>query len=333
MFASLVIAFTLFFAAVSAVEHDRSYYEAKFYSWMQEHSFNIPSGEVFVHYLNNFIQNDQFIEKQNARPNASYVSGHNQFSHMNLDEWQAYVRGFGGPQFPKTTSTHVVTAAPASVNWVTAGAVTPVKNQGQCGSCWSFSTTGALEGAGFITYGVLNSLSEQNFVDCDTTDQGCNGGLMDNAFSWAQKNGGVCSEAAYPYTSGTTGKAGTCKQSSCTKVTHSAPKGYTDVPKNSDSALMSALAKQPVSVAIDASCQAFQMYKSGVFTDSCGTRLDHGVLAVGYGTQDGKDYYYVKNSWAATWGAQGYIYLERGSAQGSKGNCGILSGPPSYPQV
>jgi len=155
---------------------------------------------------------------------------------------------------------------------------------------------------------------------------------MDNAFTWAKKNGGVCSEADYAYYSGTTKSAGTCAQSKCTIDAKVAPVSYTDVTTNSDAALMSALAQQPVSVAIEADQSAFQLYKSGVFTAACGTNLDHGVLAVGYGTLNGVDYYKVKNSWGVTWGMDGYILLQRGVSQ-KQGQCGILSGPPSYPNL
>lgn len=182
-----------------------------------------------------------------------------------------------------------LTSIPTSIDWTTKGAVTPVKDQGQCGSCWSFSATGALEGAYEIKYNKLVSFSEQNLVSCDNRsdggkDKGCSGGLMDNAFTWVTKNAGICTEAAYPYTSGTTKTDGTCDQSKCTKDANVAPKSHTDVTKNSDSAMMSALAQQPVSIAIEADQKAFQLYKSGVFTEACGTKLDHGVLAVGYGT-------------------------------------------------
>jgi len=229
-----------------------------------------------------------------------------------------------------------VTSVPASINWVDLGAVTPVKNQGQCGSCWSFSTTGALEGAYFTTYGQLPSFSEQQLVDCDNRqnggkDMGCNGGLMDNAFKWIEKNGGLCTEDAYPYTSGTTKKAGTC-QTSCAVVDDSKITSFVDV-KTSDNDMMTALSQQPVSIAIQADQKDFQLYKSGVFTGDCGTQLDHGVLAVGYGSLNGQDYYLVKNSWGTTWGDNGYIMLGRGD-EFNKGNgqCGMLM-QPSYPKL
>jgi len=159
---------------------------------------------------------------------------------------------------------------------------------------------------------------------------GCNGGLMDSAFSWINKNGGLCSESEYPYTSGVTKTAGSCG-TSCDLVDGSQIMNFVDVEPSSDDAMMTALAKQPVSIAIEADQTDFQLYKSGVFTGSCGTNLDHGVLAVGYGTLDGLDYYMVKNSWGTGWGSSGYIFLGRGD-QYNKGNgqCGLLM-QASYP--
>jgi len=327
-------------AVASANIHDRAYYEEKFFNWVKEHNVVANSGSHFVKMLQNYADNDDLIATHNAGA-SSYKLGHNKFSHMGRAEWKEYVSmglkrpaSIEGPTFIHQAPADVSTLAD-SIDWRTKGAVTGVKDQGQCGSCWSFSTTGSLEGAYYNKYGVLNSYSEQNFVDCDTrqnggTDMGCHGGLMDSAFDWAKKNGGVCQESAYPYTSGTTQKAGTCSDKSC-KDSKVAPVSYTDVAKNSDSALMSALNQQTVSVAIEADQASFQLYKSGVFTGECGTNLDHGVLAVGYGTDSasGLDYYTVKNSWGTSWGDAGYIYLQRGVSQ-KGGQCGILTGPPSY---
>ena len=150
---------------------------------------------------------------------------------------------------------------------------------------------------------------------------------MDNAFAWIKSNGGLCAEDDYPYTSGG-GTSGTCESSSCTVVDGSQVSSWVDV-KQSDDAMTSALDQQPISIAIEADQSAFQYYKDGVFTEACGTNLDHGVLAVGYGTMDGTDYYRVKNSWGPSWGKDGYIYLERGVSQDG-GQCGMLMAA-SYP--
>lgn len=226
-----------------------------------------------------------------------------------------------------TNFTVPVSAPPASVDWTDKGVVTPVKDQGQCGSCWAFSATGAMEGAWAISKKQLFNLSEQELVDCSVLqgNQGCNGGLMDQAFQYVVANKGLATDAEYPYTA--TGP-NTC-QSETSVMTIS---GFKDVPANSETALVSAIVQQPVSVAVEADQSVFQFYSGGVMTSACGTNLDHGVLAVGYGTLGGKDYYKVKNSWGADWGTDGYILLGRGAAFGSSGQCGIQM-DPSFPVV
>lgn len=207
-------------------------------------------------------------------------------------------------------------ALPDSVDWAAKGAVTPIKNQGQCGSCWAFSTTGSLEGAYFRKTGSLASFSEQQLVDCSSSygNQGCNGGLMDQAF-WYVIDHGITLESKYPYR----GTGGPCKYVDTDKAFQISD--CTDVTVNKEKSLMAAIAQQPVSVAIEADHLSFQLYKSGVYSGNCGTKLDHGVLAVGYGSQDGKNYFKVKNSWGAGWGSSGYIYIVRKGD--GKGQCGI----------
>jgi len=277
-----------------------------------------------------FRQNAAKVVAHNAK-GLSWTMALNEFADLTSDEFAAkYIGGFRPQVGPKNYElSHLRSVdVPSSIDWSTKGAVTPIKNQGQCGSCWAFSTTGSTEGVNFIATNKLVSLSEQQLVDCSGSygNQGCNGGLMDNAFQYIIHNGGLCTEEAYPYE----GADGTCKSSTCTSaVTIS---GYKDVPQDSDSAMMSAVAQNPVSVAIEADQSAFQFYAGGVLTsNACGTALDHGVLVVGYGSESGSDYYKVKNSWGASWGLKGYVLLGRGASyNGGKGQCGVLQ-QPSYP--
>jgi len=277
----------------------------------------------------------QYIEKSNANKENTFKLGLNQFSDLLVDEWSSAYFGMKPPtaamygNAPYLGRHEVANVTlPASVDWSTKGAVTAIKNQGQCGSCWSFSATGAMEGAYEIANGKLISLSEQQLVDCGSSfgEQGCNGGLMDGAFGYAQKNG-MCTETDYPYDA----KSGKCQASSCTKAWGpDTVSGYKDVSTDDKMALMSAVAQQPVSIAIEADKMIFQSYQSGVLSGMCGSQLDHGVLVVGYGTLDGEDYWKVKNSWGETWGMEGYVLLKRGKT--GAGECGILS-QPSYPVV
>jgi hypothetical protein len=297
--------------------------EAKFARWAQLFPGKQATKEAF-------LANDKIIAEHNAQNGTDYTLGHNEFSGLTADEFKAIYLSSPMPAREARDFAEVSEEIAGSIDWTTKGAVTPVKNQAQCGSCWAFSTTGGMEGAYYVANNKLVSFSEQQLVSCDKNgDQGCNGGLMDNAFAWIKKNGGLCTEADYKYTSGG-GSSGTCKKT-CSPVKGSTPKKVTDV-KASDSALMSALGGNPVSVAVDAEGSAWQLYKSGVYTGKCGSQLDHGVLAVGYGTDGSNDYYKVKNSWGASWGEKGFIRLGRGSSYKS-GQCGILTGPPSYPTL
>ena len=306
-----------------------------FWSWAHSNNRHYLSAAEVEYRQAVWSANVRMIEAHNSAPH-DWTMAVNKFADMTADEFSAlYITGgFNGNAERRVldAGNHLFYSVglPQSVDWSTQGAVTPVKNQGQCGSCWAFSTTGSLEGAHFLKNGTLASLSEQQLVDCaaSTGNQGCNGGLMDDAFQYIINNGGITSEANYPYTA-EDGICNTVKEGQIVATL----RAFTDVPPNSDNALMAAVAQQPVSVAVEADQNSFQFYSSGVMTATCGTNLDHGVLAVGYGTDAGQDYYKVKNSWGADWGEAGYIRLGRGANyNGGAGQCGILSAA-SYPSV
>ncbi|KAK7291579.1 hypothetical protein RIF29_06840 [Crotalaria pallida] len=232
----------------------------------------------------------------------------------------------GTPQGNGTFMYENVAHVPHSIDWREKGAVTGVKDQGQCGSCWAFSTIVAVEGINQIKTHKLVSLSEQELIDCDTgVNEGCNGGLMEYAFEFIKQKGGITTEANYPYKAAD----GTCDASKEKEKAVSID-GHENVPENNEAALLKAAANQPISVAIDAGGYDFQFYSEGVFTGECGTDLDHGVAIVGYGaTLDGTKYWIVKNSWGARWGEHGYIRMQRGISK-KQGLCGIAM-EASYP--
>lgn len=273
--------------------------------------------------------NSRRIEEFN-KLDQGYTLRMNHLGDLTNTEFQKQMNGLKARSGQSNASTFLAPSnvkIPDTVDWRTQGYVTPVKNQAQCGSCWAFSTTGSLEGQNFKKTGKLVSLSEQNLVDCSQSygNQGCNGGLMDDAFKYIKANNGIDTEASYPYT----GRDGKCHFDA--KSVGATDTGFVDVKSGDEDALKSAVATVgPIAVAIDASHFSFQFYHSGVYNSFlCSSKnLDHGVLAVGYGNYNGKDYWLVKNSWGAGWGLKGYIMMTRNK----KNQCGIAT-QASYPLV
>jgi cathepsin L len=295
-----------------------------FTKWMRDNG-KVYTAEEFQPRYAVWKNNFDFITEFNEQ-NAGFNVAMNKFGDLTKEEFSAVFKGLKAVAFHAEEAVEIDTAAlPASVDWRQKGVVTGVKNQGQCGSCWSFSTTGSVEGAHAINTGTLVSLSEQNLVDCSSAEgnDGCNGGLMDDAFQYIIQNKGIDTEASYPYTAAD----GYCSYNAANCGSTLA--AYTDVASGSEAALQQASATiGPVSVAIDASQSSFQFYSSGVYYEpACSpTALDHGVLCVGYGTSAGQDYWIVKNSWGTDWGMNGYIWMSRNR----NNNCGIAT-MASYP--
>jgi len=319
VFIAVAVLLTVGLASAALLEEDQ--YQWLFTKWMAQHDKKYTADSFFYRYTV-WKSNMDLIIATNQQ-NNSFTLGMNAFGDMTRDEFAArngykpiqrsYIRSLNEGDFGSDSD------AAASLDWRTKGAVTPIKDQGQCGSCWAFSATGSMEGAHAISTGKLVSLSEQQLVDCSGSEgnMGCNGGLMDYAFEFVIRNDGITGETDYPY------KAvdGTCKTGKTARTTISS---YVDVTKNKEASLLSAVNVAPVSVAIEADQTVFQFYSGGILDSAaCGTRLDHGVLVVGYGT-DGKDYWIVKNSWGEGWGMDGYALLVR-----NKNMCGIAM-EPSY---
>jgi cathepsin L len=276
-----------------------------------------------------FKSNMRSIVEHNAVKGQNFTLGVNQFSDLTAEEFKGLYINSGFKKLEAVgsygckTYTSAATSAPVSLDWRQKNAVTSVKDQGQCGSCWTFSSTGASEGAWAISSGKLIDLSEQQLVDCATGvsygSHGCNGGQMEGADKYLIANG-QCSLASYPYTA-TDDK---CK--TCSPVAHFS--SCSDVKPNDQVSLLNAVSLGPVSVAIEADTRYFQSYTSGILdTSACGTTLDHGVLIVGYGTDNGQKYWNVKNSWSASWGEQGYVRILRSDSTNDAGICGIAMDP------
>jgi len=279
-----------------------------------------------------YESNLDYIEHHNIQADnglSTFRMGESQYTDWTNDEFRAFMNGY----VMRNTSTSVqfvptTMDPPSSVDWRTKGYVTKVKNQERCGSCWAFSTTGSLEGQHFKKSNSLVSLSEQQLVDCSAREgnKGCKGGIMENGFKYIIKNNGIDTEESYPYRAVTEPM---CKAKEGT--VGATMSSFVDIKRGSIEGLQQALATiGPISVAMDAGHQSFQHYKTGIYNEpKCSSiKLDHGVLAVGYGGEGGQEYWIVKNSWGTVWGDEGYFKI----VKSAKNMCGIAT-QACYPVV
>ncbi|XP_059459849.1 zingipain-2 [Corylus avellana] len=305
--------------AFSSPSHTSQLFE----TWCKEHGKTYSSEAERLHRIRVFEDNYNFVKQHNDMGNSSYTLSLNAFADLTHHEFRASRLGFSaaGRNFHRGRPLRehgVVREIPSELDWRKKGAVTHVKDQGSCGACWSFSATGAIEGINKVVTGSLVSLSEQELVDCDQSyNSGCEGGLMDYAYQFVIDNHGIDTEEDYPYQ----GRDRSCNKERLKRRVVTID-GYTDVPPNNEKQLLQAVAVQPVSVGICGSERAFQLYSKGIFTGPCSTSLDHAVLIVGYGSENGVDYWITKNSWGTGWGMDGYIHMLRNGGN-SQGLCGI----------
>jgi cathepsin L len=313
-----VVVALLAFVAFAVALREKDYQNA-FTQWMHSQSKSYAHDE-FQYRYQTFKSNLDYIVSYNAKNNGVRLAM-NAFGDLTNEEYRRIYLGLKVPAGYKHIASGVKSnvSLPDSYDWRTKDAVTNIKNQEQCGSCWAFSTTGSTEGCHSISSGSLVSLSEQNLVDCSTAEgnQGCDGGLMTQAMDYIISNHGIDTEGSYPYTA----EDGTCSYNS--KNSGATLKSYVNVNPGDENDLETKVYSGPTSVAIDASQSSFQFYSGGVYYEpSCSSQqLDHGVLAVGWGSQSGTDYWIVKNSWGTSWGQDGYILMSRNK----NNNCGIAT--------
>ncbi|KAL1820798.1 hypothetical protein ACET3Z_015667 [Daucus carota] len=306
-----------------------------FQTWCVTHGKIYASEQEKQSRFKVFEENYAYITQHNNdlaanSSSSSYTLSLNAFADLTNQEFKASRLGLSaggndklirmkrGSSIVKGSSGVRKAEIPSSLDWRDKGAVTDVKDQGSCGACWSFSATGAMEGINQIVTGSLTSLSEQELVDCDRSyNLGCDGGLMDYAYQFVIDNKGIDTEDDYPYKSRET----TCDKDKLNRHVVTID-GYVDVRENDEAQLLEAVAAQPVSVGICGSERDFQLYSKGIFSGPCSTYLDHAVLIVGYGSEDGVDYWILKNSWGKQWGMDGYMYMQRNNGN-SQGICGI----------
>ncbi|KAG7468207.1 hypothetical protein MATL_G00140440 [Megalops atlanticus] len=300
--------------------------EYHFKSWMSKYNRRYDL-EEYYHRLQIFTENKKMIDRHNAG-NHKFTMGLNEFSDMTFAEFKKTFLLTEPQNCSATKGGHVSTNGPYpdSVDWREKGNyVTPVKNQGPCGSCWTFSTTGCLESVTAIATGKLLLLSEQQLVDCAQAfnNHGCNGGLPSQAFEYIKYNKGLMTEQGYPYTA----QEASCKFKP--EMAAAFVKEVVNITKYDEMGMVDAVARlNPVSFAYEVTSD-FMHYKDGVYSSTvCHNTTDmvnHAVLAVGYGEENSTPYWIVKNSWGTYWGMNGYFLIERG-----KNMCG-LAACSSYP--
>ncbi|XP_062024160.1 cysteine proteinase COT44-like [Rosa rugosa] len=293
-----------------------------FEAWCKEYGKSYSSELEELYRRSVFEQNLALITQHNEMA-FSYTLSLNSFSDMTQNEFRASRLGFR-PIFltiehNAEKKSSVASDVPSSMDWREKGAVTSVKDQGDCGSSWAFSAIGAIEGINKIVTGSLISLSEQELMDCNKglTTRGCSGGQVASAFQFVMKNKGIDTDMDYPYQAWDMD----CNQEKVNRRVVTID-SFKYVPLYDEEQLLQAVARQPVSASIAASSFAFQFYSKGIVTGSCSTLLDHAVLIVGYGSENGVDYWILKNSWGKRWGMDGYMYLQRDHGN-RKGLCGI----------
>jgi len=320
---------TMKFFALIACLAVASAYDQAWEDYKLEFNKLYTAAEELTRYAN-WKKQSEDVDLHNAMYGHEFTLAINELSDLSEEEYQKiYLSGLRVPKGPSNATMYVPTsdAIPNAIDWRSKGMVTGVKNQGQCGSCYSFSATGSHEGQWMKSKGSLPSLAEQQIVDCSGRygNYGCQGGWYQSSWRYVRDAGGIEGESSYRYTA----RQGRCAFNRGAVVATCT--GYHDTQPRNENDLTNALASVgPVSVAIDASASTFRSYRSGVhYSRSCSSyRLNHAVLAVGYGSEGGQDYYLVKNSWGTRWGAGGYIKMARNRSN----NCGIAS-KPSYPLV
>ncbi|KAL1532168.1 cathepsin L [Salvia divinorum] len=303
-----------------SIEHER---------WMAQHGFSYENEKVKEARFQIFKDNLEHIERHNQEGKHTYKLGMNKFADLTNEEFLAKYARSSVPSFKVSSNQSffeykVMKDVSHSLDWRDHNVVTAIKDQTGCGCCWAFTAVAAIEGIEAIRSGKLTQLSEQHILDCNYEHDGCKGGTIDHAFEFVRKNRGLASDIDYPYTR----IQGECSNNKPSSLSSNII-GFSAVPSDNESALLAAVANQPIAVYLDAN--NFQFYKSGVLTGKCGTNLTHGATIVGYDEEDGVKFWLLKNSWGTGWGDNGFIKLQR-NIDVKEGMCGIAMFP-LYPNV